>query len=423
MEMNRIKNSISYLPVIGFLFLIASLPFYYGWFQRAALYILGVSYVIDYVINQRWKDWHWSKNKWVYVAFIGFFLLIPLRQCCDENITSLFSKTIQNYLPFLIFGICGIIGITNKWRMEYATWIMLLTSIVVLSYVLRHVGLPDWNNYNIWCLSFNQILHQNVNTHMVLNLYWNISIILSLFVGCCTCYSKWIRYGTLMCMIFPLFLVSVTDGRTGLLTLVGIILILILYMLYRYRRWWIGLLTIAFLICAYIALMQHGRFVDAANKTNPRVYIWEVALDMIREKPLLGYGVCSSRLEFVERGLKDEDFYNSYAQYLQQDFIKKGKPVDMSVMHPHNALLETWIQFGIVGVLILCVLIVLSLTMHLGKYQLFLNLCIFAFLLQSIFESLGNELKPIYFCLLVLLWHSQYINSQCNNEQASFQPR
>jgi O-antigen ligase len=137
----------------------------------------------------------------------------------------------------------------------------------------------------------------------------------------------------------------------------------------------------------------------------------------------LGYGVCSSRLEFVERGLKDEDFYNSYAQYLQQDFIKKGKPVDMSVMHPHNALLETWIQFGIVGVLILCVLIVLSLTMHLGKYQLFLNLCIFAFLLQSIFESLGNELKPIYLCLLVLLWHSQYINSQCNNEQASFQPR
>ena len=114
MEMSRIKNSISYLPVIGFLFLIASLPFYYGWFQRAALYILGVSYVIDYVINQRWKDWHWSKNKWVYVAFIGFFLLIPLRQCCDENITSLFSKTIQNYLPFLIFGICGIIGITNK---------------------------------------------------------------------------------------------------------------------------------------------------------------------------------------------------------------------------------------------------------------------------------------------------------------------
>ena len=137
MEMSRIKNSISYLPVIGFLFLIASLPFYYGWFQRAALYILGVSYVIDYVINQRWKDWHWSKNKWVYVAFIGFFLLIPLRQCCDENITSLFSKTIQNYLPFLIFGICGIIGITNKWRMEYATWIMLLTSIVVLKHNSR----------------------------------------------------------------------------------------------------------------------------------------------------------------------------------------------------------------------------------------------------------------------------------------------
>jgi O-antigen ligase len=419
---NRIKSIVSYLPILGIILLISAIPFHYGWYHRISLYILTFTYILDYIANQRWKNWQWSNKYWVYICQIAFFLLIPVWHIFDEIQTPILQRTIENYMPFLILGICGIIGTTDKFRIEYVALAMIFTSIAIISYILNIVGFPDFASISTWVSNFNYISHQHINSHMVLNLYWNFSLILGLYLVWRSNFSK--AWKVIIALLMtPIFIaLCITDGRTGLLTLVGIILILLVYYMYSHRKWWMIGVVLGFLVGAYAFLMQREDFIRATSETNPRIYIWNVTIDMIKEKPLLGYGVCSARNEFVERGVANEEFYENYTQYLIRYLQTANIDADLSIMHPHNALLETWIQFGIIGVLLLLTYLVLPLTMRLGQYQLFLNLCVFAFVMQSIFESFGSCLQPLCLCLMILFWHHQFTLSHDNKSAAELQP-
>lgn len=405
------RNIMSYLPVIGLLCLSSSILFPYGWYQRISLYIIAVSYPLDYVCNLRWKEWQWNNNKIVYILFISFFLLIPIWQLFDSQHTPILQHTIEKYLPFLLIGICGIMGMTDKFRIEYVVFVMLLTSVGTIIYILTLTGWPRIGSLDHWVAVFNYKSHEYVNTHMVLNLYWNLSIILGLFfVWRSRSQTMW--KSIISCLMIPVCVaLCITDGRTGLLTFIGIVLIVMCYCMFVYRKWWMIGVMLGVIISSSALLVQHERFVKVTTETNPRIYIWKTTVDMIKEKPLLGYGVCSARAEFVERGMNDEDFYDKYANPLALFLKTKGKKFNTSIMHPHNAFLETWIQFGIIGIILLLGSLIFPLTMRLKKNQLFLNLCVFAFFMQSLFESMGSDLQPMYFCLMVLLWNFHSINT------------
>jgi len=413
---HQLKKIVSYLPVIGLLLLLCALPFHYGWLQRLSLYIIGISFPIDYIYNQRWKSCKWSNQKWVYVIFICFFLLIPIWQYFDKQTTPTLQIMINNYVPFLFFGICGLLGITDRLRIEYVSMTMLITSVGIIIYTLLSVGFSDFSNFKIWIKHFNDILHQQVNTHMVINLYWNLSVIFGFFIIWYSENSKWLK-GVVVALLIPICLaLSTTDGRTGLLSFVGVVLIFMLHSMFKHRRWWIFPIMLGFAMCTYGLFKQNNRLVAATTEINPRVYIWDIAVDMIKERPYLGYGVCSARSEFVEKGMEDDNFYNKYAKVLIDKLNSKTQNIDLAIMHPHNALLDTWIQFGIMGVLLLLGCFVLPFTMRIGKYQLPLNLCVFVFAMQSIFESLGSNLQPLYLCLMVLILHNQFLNTEVPKE-------
>ena len=114
-------------------------------------------------------------------------------------------------------------------------------------------------------------------------------------------------------------------------------------------------------------------------------------------------------LPFHVTGLNDKDFYDNYVADLIYEMNLKHDKVRLEIMHPHNVILETWTQLGLIGVILLLACWILPFTMKLGREQFYLNLCVFAFLLQAQFESMGNNLQPMYFCLIVLLFHSHVL--------------
>lgn len=419
---NKITVFISYLPVLGILLIVMSMPFGYNPIQKTGHYLFSCSYVLDYMCNTRWKKWRWDKRYWIYILQIGFFLLVPIWQLFDNQHTHILQRTIEHFLPFLLFGVCGILGMTDKLKIEYVASTMILTSIAIIIYTLTLVGLPNLEHMTPWINNFNFILHGHINSHMILNLYWNFSIILGIYLVWRSQMGKIWKIITAILMIPVFIALCMTDGRTGLLTLVGIILILLVNYMCSHRKWWMTGVILGFLVGVSTFLTQRETFIRATSETNPRIYIWKVTTDMIKERPFLGYGVCSARKEFVERGLTNQDFYNNYTKHLIEYLQTKNKVVDLSIMHPHNVLLETWTQFGIIGVIILLTCLTLPLFMRLGKYQIFLTLCVYAFAMQSIFESLGSSLQPLYFCLMILLWHHQFTLSYDNRELAELHP-
>lgn len=406
----QIGEWVSYLSMVGLLALLVTMPFHYSEAQRIALYWIAATYPLDYIVNKRWRGWKWTQAKWTYVAFIAFFCLIPIWQLFDPIRTSLYQFTIERYMPFLVVGVCGLAGLTDKFRIEYAAWVMLGVSAGIVVYLLYRAGLPDFANFETWAKHFNQLRAMEVNTHMTINLYFNLSLVLGLYTILRSKYAWWVKVLTGVMMLPILFAFSFTEGRTGVLTFLGIVMLTLMYYMFRKRRWWLSIFIILFACGAALFLMQRERFQVAVTEVNPRIYIWNVAGDEIREHPLLGQGVCSAREKFVDRGLADQEFQDYYANSFRLEEELRYGVANMDIMHPHNAVLETWTQFGIVGVLLLLACWVLPLIMRLGREQLYVDLCVFAFFMQAMFESMGNNLPPMFLCMMVILidYHHQY---------------
>ena len=249
-ELTRIQvgNLISYLPVVGVLVLLGTIPFLYGNVQRIALYWIAATYPLDYIVNKRWRGWKWTQAKWTYVAFIAFFCLIPIWQLFDPIRTSLYQFTIERYMPFLVVGVCGLAGMTDKLRIEYAAWVMLSVSAGIVAYLLYRAELPDFANFETWAKHFNQLRAMEVNTHMTINLYFNLSIVLGLYTILQSKYAWWVKVLTGVMMLPILFAFSFTEGRTGVLTFLGIVMLTLMYyvskaslvaeyMYHRVREW------------------------------------------------------------------------------------------------------------------------------------------------------------------------------------------
>ncbi len=403
--MKKVQNIISYLPFVVVLLLMASLPFPYGPFQRIVSYLIAIVYPLDYIINKRWEGWKWSSRKWIYVVFIAFFALVPISQLFDPIRTPLYSFTLEHYAPFLIIGLCGMFGMTDKIRLDYIAWAMLAVSCGIVLYLIGRVGFAIDGLYN-WAVAFNTYRWGEVNSHMVVNLYFNLSLIMGAMILLESQYKWSVKAATGFLMVFPIFALSISEGRTGLLTFLVSSLILTIYYLFTRRRWW--MMTIITFIIAGVGVMvgTSSQWKEKPVADNPRMSIWRVESQMIRERPITGYGICSAREELISRGLADEQFKDRYACEIEGDpQYRKNGVVTYEKMHPHNVLLESWAQFGIIGVLLFIACLILPFCMKLGESQLYLDLAVVAFSIQACFESLGTHLLPLCLCLPVLVFH------------------
>lgn len=172
----HIHTVIAYLPVVGFLLLIASLPFHYDWVQRLSLYILGISYPIDYLYNRRWEGWHWTRDKWVYVVMILLFLLTPLWQLFDSTPpTEYYKWQLHQRSAFVWVSVTGLLGFSPHLHTRHVGVVMLLTGIYMFALTLYGYLSYDLPIWDMGVFKYYRAHH--INSHMVMNLYMNTALI------------------------------------------------------------------------------------------------------------------------------------------------------------------------------------------------------------------------------------------------------
>ncbi|WNK00282.1 O-antigen ligase family protein [Thalassospiraceae bacterium LMO-JJ14] len=144
-------------------------------------------------------------------------------------------------------------------------------------------------------------------------------------------------------------------SRTAGYGLVGALVAGLTYQLLgRYRlKLVLAVLALAFLLPVWMNLSnfkpeqvstQLNITNSAANAVVYRMYIWDFVADKIAEKPLLGWGVdASKRLGTDAEGVLSDP-----------RFGKLGEPIPV---HPHNAILQIWLDFGFFGAMFIYVLI------------------------------------------------------------------
>ena len=79
------RELVAWIPVIGLLVVISAIPFGWSAYQRIGLYLLGIGFASDYIVNQRWKSIAWNRSKWIYVIMLAFVALFFIREMFDPT--------------------------------------------------------------------------------------------------------------------------------------------------------------------------------------------------------------------------------------------------------------------------------------------------------------------------------------------------
>lgn len=215
---------------------------------------------------------------------------------------------------------------------------------------------------------------------------------------------KWYQvvFSIVMNLIFLIDIIG-TSSRTA--ELVGIILLFmfLVYVIVQCLRKQIGFKVTLLVLSLYAAVFVFKFFEPATMnrlentfqkiKTDKnigsgdkaRVYIWNKSLEVIKKRPIVGYGVGDIRDELTKSMYDREHTYNA-----------------------HNQFFNTWIAVGLFAVFLLISIFVVSFIIALrGKsFLFFVFIVIIAcnFMTESILERQLGVIFTVFFDCLFCLW-------------------
>lgn len=176
----------------------------------------------------------------------------------------------------------------------------------------------------------------------------------------------WFR-GILLLAYIPLLFVLYQSQSRGAWIAIGVALLFVVALSIPKRRVLLvgGLVFIA--VVAVVALVFHSRIINfvvdehisasGVSTLTKRLYLWQVALNMIRSSPWFGYGMenwlCHYSLNTV---CHTTSLYHYWTSVPGAYKVLHNEP-DLS--HPHNIFLQIWVSMGIFGLLAFVAVLIL----------------------------------------------------------------
>ena len=216
--------------------------------------------------------------------------------------------------------------------------------------------------------------------------------------------------------VFLSIVILLLSSKMGIISMLITQLAVVIYWVVKYKSYFKSLLVILVFIAgiaityssSYTFKVRMDEFIttlksDEASKkstTGVRIYAWQTAIDLIKEKPLIGYGTGD-----VKNVLIDE--------YIKKDLTVLAK----KELNPHNQFLQTAIALGCIGFLILILIFVLPLIHSIKRqfyiYAFFIGL----FLLNNLTESmLETQSGVIFYGFFNALFFVSYFDNSKNKE-------
>lgn len=390
---NSIVRIVNYFNLLSALILSVSLIFFqYNILKTGYLLFFG-SYVVEIFVEQKWKNIKLDKRSIYFFGMLLFFLLaiIYLPFETSRKYTHLL---LDKRLPILGFSIVGIFGLNKKFRLSYFFNTFIVTSVVVIFYlVFYRIGISEFihNPLRAELLSAQRILW--VNSHMIFNFYLNVSLIAIWFILKRTWQDLhwWKKVGYFVAFIIIFGILSISEGRSGFLMAILLTLSFVFIELIK-RNKMIGIIVGILIPFLFVGIVSHHkRMSEKMLEGEPRIFIWESALSVIKEGPFIGFGISDAQEKFDEA----RTHYQTEEYRLQWASSKH--------LDSHDQYLQTTMEFGIVGLGLLLFLYFYPLLIVDGKRKFFaillLGLCIY----QSIFDMFITGPFSMFFGLIVCL--------------------
>lgn len=217
-------------------------------------------------------------------------------------------------------------------------------------------------------------------------------------------------------LVFLSILVVFSVSKTGLISLLLIHGGAILYWIIKEKAWlkgaililsFMGITSIVFLssntiqdrVTELITVASTGE-TSSGSTTAARVEIWRISLDLITEKPFIGYGA----------GDVHHELTNQYRIQRFDDLYKKN-------LNAHNQFLQTNLATGLLGGITLILMLILpmyfSIKRHHYLYLFFLLLLTLNLLTESMFE---RQTGVVFYALFNVLFFSAYFGKNASEK-------
>lgn len=253
-------------------------------------------------------------------------------------LTTLSSDNIVNSLYFfmkqLIFFI--LIYIVFLWLDSTQKYMAVLKSCfyaalfiscyVITEYVLAEIGIIKLDNYRI------AGMYSNVNSGGF--------VVAMLAISCYMEYLLLKKKKYLYVMVLCVFSVLLTGSRAALLIFLMPLLLFVGKMNLKKKTCLLFFFIILlFFIFPYIDFDSINNFLRVENGTAGRVYLWQLAVDLIEDNLFLGIGVGNLKEQatvYIDR--------LSFISLYERDAL-----IDNAIQSSHNMYLEAFVETGIIG--------------------------------------------------------------------------
>jgi len=183
-----------------------------------------------------------------------------------------------------------------------------------------------------------------------------------------------------------IFAICLSNSRAGLVTIISILCIVLLNKMQI-------TLFIKFILIALPFMILISSYSIKKDSAKGRLLIWQCSLEMIKDKPLLGYGTDGFKSKYM----------NFQADFFKKDPNSKYSMLADNVSHPFNEYLYVLVNYGVIG-LLLIILIMIGLYGCYIKSPTDLNFSCFISLLSiSIFSLFSYPFRyPFTWIILAL---------------------
>ncbi|MDO4782412.1 MAG: O-antigen ligase family protein [Capnocytophaga felis] len=373
---NVIGEIINYLPVLGCLSVLSTDIFYIS-NTRDLWYVIPITLLIEFIYNKRWKTFTYNKMHIYYGVVFLFFLLFFLYYPFEQH-TLYFDYLLKTRIPLSGLALCGILGLTNYHKLSYYLNAIIVVALFSIFYlVVLKIGFFEFLNSGNRAELFTQTRISFVNHHMKYNIYLNLALVSIWYIVSNKYKSlskiKWIFYVCSFLLIFSILHIS--EGRNGYLTSLFIVGCISLVETWKRSKFWAIFVGGIVIILIFFKISSHGRLSENDLKENPRIFLWEIAWETIKENPLLGRGASEAQYVFTEKRLAHplNETYQYFYSYLGD------------YMHADNQYFQTTMEFGFMGLILLLIIYFYPFFLADKKHKILAFLMIFVIAFQSFF--------------------------------------
>lgn len=390
---------VKFLNIASLIFIICVFPNYkLNHYQYIASTVFFTSFFLEIFIEKRWKIFKWSNEKYFFISLIFFFLLQFFYYPVEQNLI-FFHKIFEQRLPFLGFGIVGLFGLNNLYKLRYFAYAFILTSVFYILYIINAIGFNEFIYSSDKQLLFEKFRIDMVNTHMIFNSFLNTALIFVYYLVFFEKHCPFKRLIKPLAFFFGLliyYVLFISEGRVGF-----IVANCLIFMMFLYKLWlWRKKVAILFLFFGGVGLAflisNHSRMNMNKVERDPRKLIWKEAIALIKEKPVVGYGASTGSIKFIDKCLSDSAFIK------QNDFQLLFEMRNKTILgaNPHNVFFKTLIEYGIIGIIVLLTMFIFPILFVNRYFCCFIFMYVFSVVVQLNFDVFVTGIHPMMFSLI-----------------------